>query len=99
MNRITMAEASEIKADSDELGDNIVIDGSISALLGIESLMIEKGDSTTSEDIDNFVKFICTKAEERGMIIRRKDRANEDIKMDRDRKRNDKHDGMEEGHR
>ena len=94
-----MAEASEIKADSDELGDNIVIDGSISALLGIESLMIEKGDSTTSEDIDNFVKFICTKAEERGMIIRRKDRANEDIKMDRDRKRNDKHDGMEEGHR
>ena len=99
MNRITMAEASEIKADSDELGDNIVIDGSISALLGIESLMIEKGDSTTSEDIDNFVKFICTKAEERGMVIRRKDRANEDIKMDRDRKRNDKHDGMEEGHR
>ena len=99
MNRITMAEASEIKADSDELGDNIVIDGSISALLGIESLMIEKGDSTTSEDIDNFVKFICTKAEERGMIIRREDRANEDIKMDRDRKRNDKHDGMEEGHR
>jgi hypothetical protein len=99
MNRITMAEASEIKADSDELGDNIVIDGSISALLGIESLMIEKGDSTTSEDIDNFVKFICTKAEERGLVVRKKDRANEDIKMDRDRKRNDKHDGMEEGHR
>jgi hypothetical protein len=99
MNRITMAEASEIKADSDELGDNIVIDGSISALLGIESLMIEKGDSTTSEDIDNFVKFICTKAEERGLVVRRKDRDNEGREMDRDRKRNDKHDGMEEGHR
>tara|TARA_A100001011_G_scaffold65544_1_gene66495 strand:- start:1673 stop:1972 length:300 start_codon:yes stop_codon:yes gene_type:complete len=94
MNRITMAEASEIKADSDELGDNIVIDGSISALLGIESLMIEKGDSTTSEDIDNFVKFICTKAEERGLVVRRKDRGNEGREMDRDRREDVKSYGM-----
>jgi hypothetical protein len=99
MNRITMAEASEIKADSDELGDNIVIDGSISALLGIESLMIEKGDSTTSEDIDNFVKFICTKAEERGLVVRRKDRDNGSSEVGGDRRGDVKSDGMGSGDR
>ena len=84
MNRITMAEASEINPDN---------------ILDIESLMIEKGSSTTNDDIRNFIKFICTKAEQRGLVVRKKDRTNEDIKMDRDRKRNDKYDGMEEGHR
>ena len=79
-----MAEASEINTDN---------------ILDIESLMIEKGSSTTNDDIRNFIKFICTKSEERGLVVIKKDRTNEDIKMDRDRKRNDKHDGMEEGHR
>ena len=79
MNRITMAEASEINPDN---------------ILNIESLMIEKGSSTTNDDIRNFIKFICTKAEERGLVVRRKDRDNEGREMDRDRGEDVKSHGM-----
>tara|TARA_R100000149_G_C5787070_1_gene80367 strand:+ start:305 stop:559 length:255 start_codon:yes stop_codon:yes gene_type:complete len=79
MNRITMAEASEINPDN---------------ILDIESLMIEKGSSTTNDDIRNFIKFICTKAEERGLVVRRKDRDNEGREMDRDRGEDVKSHGM-----
>ena len=79
MNRITMAEASEVNPDN---------------ILDIESLMIEKGSSTTNDDIRNFIKFICTKAEERGLVVRRKDRGNEGREMDRDRREDVKSHGM-----
>ena len=74
-----MAEASEINPDN---------------ILDIESLMIEKGSSTTNDDIRNFIKFICTKAEERGLVVRRKDRDNEGREMDRDRGEDVKSHGM-----
>ena len=81
MNRITMAEASEVSSND------------------IESLMIEKGDETTNDDIDNFIKFICTKAEQRGLVIRKKENGNGNKQVDRDRKRDVKYDGMEESNR
>ena len=81
MNRITMAEASEISSND------------------IESLMIEKGDETTNDDINNFIKFICTKAEQRGLVIRKKENGNGNKQVDRDRKRDVKYDGMEESNR
>tara|TARA_R100000781_G_scaffold20914_1_gene15794 strand:- start:2848 stop:3093 length:246 start_codon:yes stop_codon:yes gene_type:complete len=81
MNRITMAEASEMSSND------------------IESLMIEKGDETTNDDIDNFIKFICTKAEQRGLVIRKKENGNGNKQVDRDRKRDVKYDGMEESNR
>lgn len=65
----------------------------------IESLMIEKGDETTNDDIDNFIKFICTKAEQRGLVIRKKENGNGNKQVDRDRKRDVKYDGMEESNR
>jgi len=81
MNRITMAEASEMSSND------------------IESLMIEKGDETTNDDIDNFIKFICTKAEQRGLVIRKKENANGSKQMDRDRGEDVKSYGMEESNR
>tara|TARA_R100001082_G_scaffold7750_1_gene4648 strand:- start:17 stop:262 length:246 start_codon:yes stop_codon:yes gene_type:complete len=81
MNRITMAEASEMSSND------------------IESLMIEKGDETTNDDINNFIKFICTKAEQRGLVIRKKENGNGNKQVDRDRKRDVKYDGMEESNR
>ncbi len=65
----------------------------------IESLMIEKGDETTNDDINNFIKFICTKAEQRGLVIRKKENGNGNKQVDRDRKRDVKYDGMEESNR
>jgi|TARA_R100001509_G_C4738801_1_gene172472 hypothetical protein len=84
MNRITMAEASEINPDN---------------ILDIESLMIEKGSSTTNDDIRNFIKFICTKAEERGLVVRRKDRDNGSSEVGGDRRGDVKSDGMGSGDR
>ena len=81
MNRITMAEASEVSSND------------------IESLMIEKGHETTNDDITNFVKFICTKAEQRGLVIRKKENVNGSERVDRNRGRDDKHDGVEESNR
>ena len=56
----------------------------------LESLIIEKGNNNTQEDIDNFIRFIWTQAEKRGLMVRFREDVNESRKMDRNRGENGK---------
>ena len=51
----------------------------------LESLIIEKGNSNTQEDIDNFIRFIWTQAEKRGLVVKFKEDVNESRKVGRSR--------------
>ena len=62
----------------------------------LESLIIEKGNSNTQEDIDNFIRFIWTQAEKRGLMVKFKEDVNESRKVGRNRKSNVQPHGMEE---
>lgn len=65
----------------------------------LESLMIEKGSGNTQEDIENFVKFIWTQAEKRGLVVRFKEDINEGKTVGRDRREDGKSYGMGESDR
>tara|TARA_R110000822_G_scaffold159816_3_gene300167 strand:- start:166 stop:387 length:222 start_codon:yes stop_codon:yes gene_type:complete len=65
----------------------------------LESLIIEKGNSNTQEDIDNFIRFIWTQAEKRGLVVKFKEDVNESRKVGRSRGKNVKPNGLEEGSR
>tara|TARA_A100001515_G_scaffold19794_1_gene14606 strand:- start:129 stop:350 length:222 start_codon:yes stop_codon:yes gene_type:complete len=65
----------------------------------LESLIIEKGSRNTQEDIENFVKFIWTQAEKRGLVVRFKEDINEGKTVGRDRREDGKSDGMGESDR
>jgi len=65
----------------------------------LESLIIEKGNSNTQEDIDNFIRFIWTQAEKRGLVVKFKEDVNESRKVGRNRGKNVKPHGVEEGSR
>ena len=65
----------------------------------LESLMIEKGSRNTQEDIENFVKFIWTQAEKRGLVVRFKEDINEGKTAGRDRREDGKSYGMGESDR
>ena len=41
----------------------------------LESLEIKMGSDSDQEDIDDFVKFIWKKAEQRGLVVTRKDKS------------------------
>ena len=62
----------------------------------LESLIIEKGNSNTQEDIDNFIRFIWTQAEKRGLVVKFKEDVNESRKVGRNRESNVQSNGMEE---
>jgi len=63
-----------------------------------ESLYIEKGKDTLQEDIDDFIKFIWRHAEARGLIIKSKEKyENEGNEVGRDRRGNVQPNGMGEG--
>jgi|TARA_R100000315_G_C5214584_1_gene127903 erythromycin esterase-like protein len=63
-----------------------------------ESLYIEKGKDTLQEDIDDFIKFIWRHAEARGLVIKNKERyQNEGNEVDRNRKGDVQPNGMGEG--
>ena len=61
----------------------------------LESLIIEKGNSNTQEDIDNFIRFILTQAEKRGLMVKFKEDNNESREVGRNRRRNVQPHGME----
>lgn len=51
----------------------------------LESLVITMGSDADQEDIDDFVKFIWKKAEQRGLVVTRKDkREDEGRNLERD---------------
>ena len=60
----------------------------------LESLIIEKGNNNTQEDIDNFIRFIWTQAEKRGLMVRFREDVNESREMDRNRGENGEPYGM-----
>jgi|TARA_R100000742_G_C4278806_1_gene102134 hypothetical protein len=62
----------------------------------LESLLIEKGDGNTQEDIDNFIRFIWTQAEKRGLMVKFREDNNEGRKVGRNRESNVQSNGMEE---
>tara|TARA_X000001382_G_scaffold91179_1_gene65722 strand:+ start:140 stop:361 length:222 start_codon:yes stop_codon:yes gene_type:complete len=65
----------------------------------LESLIIEKGNSNTQEDIDNFIRFIWTQAEKRGLMVKFKEDVNESREVGRNRGKNVKSYGMEKSSR
>ena len=65
----------------------------------LESLIIEKGNSNTQEDIDNFIRFIWTQAEKRGLVVKFKEDVNESREVGRNRGKNVKSYGMEKSSR
>tara|TARA_R100000995_G_scaffold45089_1_gene21232 strand:+ start:6577 stop:6798 length:222 start_codon:yes stop_codon:yes gene_type:complete len=65
----------------------------------LESLIIEKGNKNTQEDIDNFIRFIWTQAEKRGLMVRFREDINESRKVGRNRRENGKPYGVEESSR
>lgn len=44
----------------------------------LESLEIKMGSDSDQEDIDDFVKFIWKKAEQRGLVVTRKDKSKDE---------------------
>ena len=54
----------------------------------LESLIIEKGNSNTQEDIDNFIRFIWTQAEKRGLMVKFKEDVNESREVGRNSGKN-----------
>ena len=44
----------------------------------LESLEIKMGSDSDQEDIDDFVKFIWKKAEQRGLVVPRKDKSKDE---------------------
>jgi hypothetical protein len=65
----------------------------------LESLIIEKGNSNTQEDIDNFIRFIWTQAEKRGLMVKFREDVNESREVGRNRGENVKSYGVEESSR
>ena len=65
----------------------------------LESLIIEKGNDNTQEDVDNFIRFIWTQAEKRGLMVKFREDLNESRKVGRNRGKNVKSHGVEEGSR